>query len=65
MAVPMLELARRICIANHRSDLSMPERRGDVPCTAHVREAKLYIGLTEPRMQKTLDIIVKATTVLA
>lgn len=58
MPIPVMELARRICIANHRADLGYPSK--DVPCSAHTREAKLYLGLTEPKMAKTLEAVIQA-----
>jgi hypothetical protein len=60
MAVPMQELARRICIANHRGDLGYPSR--NVPCDAHIREAKLYVGLTDDKLSRTLAAINECAT---
>ena len=56
--VSVNDLARRICVANHRADLS-PTR--EMPCSVHIREAKLYIGLTQPQLAKTLQVLVEST----
>ena len=60
MSVPMQELARRLCVANHRSDLGYPSN--EVPCSVHVREAKLYVGLTDASMTKTLGVITECAS---
>lgn len=63
--IPVRELARRICVANHTADLQVPiefrNSAGEVPCSAHLRQAKLYIGLvTDSNLSRTFGVLVDA-----
>lgn len=53
--LPVSELARRICTANHRAEI-IPN--SGVPCSEHLHLAKSFYGLTKPSYAKTLAVIV-------
>lgn len=56
--VPVTELARRICIANHIAEIGYPSKQ--VPCSVHIQEAKTFYGLVQEKYSKTLDVIIEA-----
>lgn len=60
--IPVMELARRLCLANHRADLQQPDQQGSVPCSVHKQQAKYWVGLVDPAERRSLDVLVDAAT---
>ena len=54
--IPVTELARRFCIATHRSDLT-PGPTAGVPCAEHSQLAKNYYGLLDPKYKALVKVI--------
>ncbi len=57
--IPVTELARRLCLANHRRDFdnARPSER-TVPCGVHTAQARGLYFLIAPDGEKSLDVII-------